>query len=218
VRIPLTKYGVRELLLFGGSASAGIAASAAIGWWYLAPVFVLALVFVLSFFRDPSRRIPEEPGVVVAPADGKVVEVTQVDEPPLLKVPSHKIAIFMSPLNVHVNRAPCGGEVETVEYRPGRHHNAQDQEASSENEAVAMVIRAADGRARVLVRQVAGVLARRIVCAAAAGERVERGQRFGMIKFGSRAEVYVPVEAGFEVRARLGQRVRAGETVLGRFT
>ena len=218
MRIPLTKYGVRELLLFGGSASAGIAASAAIGWWYLAPVFVLALVFVLSFFRDPSRRIPEEPGVVVAPADGKVVEVTQVDEPPLLKVPSHKIAIFMSPLNVHVNRAPCGGEVETVEYRPGRHHNAQDQEASSENEAVAMVIRAADGRARVLVRQVAGVLARRIVCAAAAGERVERGQRFGMIKFGSRAEVYVPVEAGFEVRARLGQRVRAGETVLGRFT
>lgn len=206
------------MLLFGGSASAGIAASAAIGWWYLAPVFVLALVFVLSFFRDPSRRIPEEPGVVVAPADGKVVEVTQVDEPPLLKVPSHKIAIFMSPLNVHVNRAPCGGEVETVEYRPGRHHNAQDQEASSENEAVAMVIRAADGRARVLVRQVAGVLARRIVCAAAAGERVERGQRFGMIKFGSRAEVYVPVEAGFEVRARLGQRVRAGETVLGRFT
>jgi phosphatidylserine decarboxylase len=218
VRIPLTKYGVRELLLFGGLASAGIAASAAIGWWYLAPVFVLALVFVLSFFRDPSRRIPEEPGVVVAPADGKIVEVTQVDEPPLLKVPSHKIAIFMSPLNVHVNRAPCGGEVETIEYRPGRHHNAQDQEASSENEAVAMIIRAADGRARVLVRQVAGVLARRIVCAAAAGERVERGQRFGMIKFGSRAEVYVPVEAGFEVRARLGQRVRAGETVLGRFT
>ena len=218
MRIPLTKYGVRELLLFGGLASAGIAASAAIGWWYLAPVFVLALVFVLSFFRDPSRRIPEEPGVVVAPADGKVVEVTQVDEPPLLKVPSHKIAIFMSPLNVHVNRAPCGGEVETVEYRPGRHHNAQDPEASSENEAVAMIIRAADGRARVLVRQVAGVLARRIVCAAAAGERVERGQRFGMIKFGSRAEVYVPVEAGFEVWARLGQRVRAGETVLGRFT
>ena len=218
MRIPLTKYGVRELVLFGGLASAGVAASAALAWWHLTPVFVLALAFVLSFFRDPSRRIPEGSGLVVAPADGKVVEVAQVDETPFLKVPSHKIAIFMSPLNVHVNRAPCGGEVEAVEHRPGRHHNAEDPASSSENEAVAMIIRAAEGRARVLVRQVAGVLARRIVCAVAAGDRLERGQPFGMIKIGSRAEVYVPVEAGFEVTACLGQRVRAGETVLGRFT
>ena len=217
MRIPLTEYGVRELLLFGGVSVAGAVAAAVIGWWFVAPVFVLSLAFVLWFFRDPSRRIPEDVGLLVSPADGRVVEVAQVNEPQYLKSAAHKIAIFMSPLNVHVNRAPCAGEVEAVEHRPGRYHNAENPAASSENESVAMLIKGAEGHARVLVRQVAGVLARRIVCAVAAGARLERGQRFGMIKFGSRAEVYVPVEAGFEVRARLGERVKAGETVLGRF-
>ena len=217
MRIPLTEYGVRELLLFGGVSVAGAVAAAVIGQWFVAPVFVLSLAFVLWFFRDPSRRIPEDVGLLVSPADGRVVEVAQVNEPQYLKSAAHKIAIFMSPLNVHVNRAPCAGEVEAVEHRPGRYHNAENPAASSENESVAMLIKGAEGHARVLVRQVAGVLARRIVCAVAAGARLERGQRFGMIKFGSRAEVYVPVETGFEVRARLGERVKAGETVLGRF-
>lgn len=217
MRIPLTEYGVRELLLFGGFSVAGGVAAGALGWWFVTPVFLLALAFVLWFFRDPSRRIPDGAGLVVSPADGKVVEVSNVDEPRFLKTASHKIAIFMSPLNVHVNRAPCAGAVEAVEHRPGQFHNAENPAASSENECVALLLNGGDGRTRVLVRQVAGVLARRIVCAAAAGERLERGQRFGMIKIGSRAEVYVPVEAGFEVQARLGQRVKAGETVLGRF-
>ena len=216
MRIPLTEYGVREMLLFGGFSAAGAVGAPFVGWWYVAPIFVLALAFVLSFFRDPSRRVPQEAGLLVSPADGRVVEVAQVDEPEFLKAAAHKIAIFMSPLNVHVNRAPCSGDVEVVEHRPGRYHNAENPAASSENESVAMLIKGAEGQTRVLVRQVAGILARRIVCAAVAGDRLERGQRFGMIKFGSRAEVYVPVEAGFEVQARLGQRVKAGETVLGR--
>jgi len=216
VRIPLTSYGARELVLFGGASLAGIVASAVFAW-YLTPLFAVVLALVLNFFRDPSRMPPEEPGLVVSPADGRVVEVAEVDEPQYLRAMSHKVAIFMSPLNVHVNRAPCGGQVEAVVHSPGGYRNAARPEASSRNESVTMTIRVAERDTRLLVRQVAGAIARRIVCAAAAADRLERGQRYGMIKFGSRAEVYVPVASGFQVAVQLGQRVRAGETVLGRF-
>ncbi|MBL7141464.1 MAG: phosphatidylserine decarboxylase [Planctomycetes bacterium] len=128
-----------------------------------------------------------------------------------------KIAIFMSLLDVHVNRVPCDGRVETLAHRPGRYHNAAREAASAENEAMAMLLADVEGRTRVLVRQVAGVLARRIVCDAAEGDRVKRGERYGMIKFGSRVEVFVPVDAGFEPAVAPAQVVRAGETVLGRF-
>jgi len=217
VRIPLAKYGLRELLLFGGMALAALVASAL--WaWYLAPLPAAALVFVLAFFRDPTRRAPAEQGVIVAPADGTVTEVTEVVEPQFLHARAHKIGIFMSLASVHVNRSPCGGRVEAVEHRPGRFLDARDPAASADNESNALAIGDAEGRdARVLVRQVAGLVARRIVCTAAVGDRLERGQRIGMIKFGSRAEVYVPVEAGFDVAVKIGESTKAGETVLGRF-
>jgi len=217
VRIPLAKYGVRELALFGGPALAGLIISAALAW-YLAPIFAAAILFVVAFFRDPERRAPDGPGLVVAPADGRVVEVTETEEPRFLGRPAHKIGIFMSLASVHVNRSPCAGRVEAVEHRPGRFLDARRPESSAENESNTIAIGDAEGRGtRIVVRQVAGVLARRIVCAAAAGDRLERGQRIGMIKFGSRAEVYVPADSGFEVMVELGRRVRAGETVLGRF-
>lgn len=217
MRIPLTEYGIRELVLFGGMALAGTLL-ASVYAWYLAPLPAAALVFVIAFFRDPERRAPAGPGLVLAPADGKVTEVTQAPEPRFLRQPAHKIGIFMSPVNVHVNRSPCSGRVAAVEHRPGRFRSAMDPAASSENESTTIAIAEAEGRdVAVVVRQVAGVLARRIICAVAAGSRLERGQRIGMIKFGSRAEVYVPVAAGFEVAVRPGDRVRAGETILGRF-
>lgn len=216
MRIPLAKYGVREVLLFGGISLLGAALSA-VFLWYLTPLFVLAMAFVLYFFRDPSRRTPGEPRILVSPADGKVVEVAEVEEPRFLKSLTHKIAIFMSPLDVHVNRAPCDGQVEALVHQPGRYFNASIADASAHNEANAMTLAHVDGNTRILVRQVAGAMARRIVCAAAVGQRLERGDRYGMVKFGSRAEVYVPVESGFEVEVRLGQTVRAGETILGRF-
>jgi phosphatidylserine decarboxylase len=217
VRIPLAEYGVRELLLFGGAALAGLVATAV--WaWYLTPVFAAVLVFVVAFFRDPTRQVPTEAGAVVAPADGRITEVTEAVEPQFLETRAHKIGIFMSLVSVHVNRSPCAGRVEAVVHRPGRFLDARDPAASAENESTAMVIAEAEGRgARVLLRQVAGVLARRIVCAAAVGDRLQRGQRIGMIKFGSRAEVHVPVEAGFDVAVKIGDRVKAGETILGRF-
>jgi phosphatidylserine decarboxylase len=217
VRIPLTRYGTREILVFGGAAVAAIVLSA-VFFWYIIPVFVAALGGVLFFFRDPERRIPSERGVLVAPADGKVVEVGQTVERDFLGRAAHKIGIFMSPLDVHVNRAPCAGEVVAVAHRPGRFHNAGKPVASAENESNTIALAEVNGgRASVVVRQVAGVLARRIVCEAAVGDRVERGQRFGMVKFGSRAEVYVPTDSGFRVLVRPGDRVRAGETVLGTF-
>ena len=250
MRIPLAKYGARELVLFGGLALAGFIVSAVLGigldlarclgrfaeWacWPLALLFAAALVFIVAFFRDPERRVPADPGALVAPADGRVTEVTEViqesvwpcamrdrfakKEPGFLKGRAHKIGIFMSLTSVHVNRAPCAGRVEAVDHQPGLFLDARDPASSARNEATALAIADAEGRGtRVLVRQVAGVLARRIVCDAAVGDVLARGQRIGMIKFGSRAEVYVPVESGFEVLVSPGARVRAGETVLGRF-
>ena len=214
MRIPLARYGVRELLLFGGVSLMGLVL-AGVFFWYVAPLFALALAFVVWFFRDPSRETPEGHGLVVAPADGKVVEVAEVEEPRFLCTRTHKIAIFMSPLSVHVNRAPCDGTVEAVVHQPGGYCNAGTRAASADNEAVAMTLVA--GGTKVLVRQVAGALARRIVCAAAVGDRLTCGTRYGMIKFGSRAEVYVPVDSGFEVVVEPGQSVRGGETILGRF-
>ena len=216
MRIPLAKYGAVQVAVFGGVSLACAAVSA---WWcwYLVPLFALAFLSTLFFFRDPSRRAPGEGGVVVSPADGRVVEVGEVQEDAFLRARVHKIAIFMSLLDVHVNRVPCDGRVEALEHRPGRHHNAARGAASRENEALAMVLAEVEGGRRILVRQVAGVVARRIVCEAAVGDRVVRGRRYGMIRFGSRLEVFVPVEAGFEPAVGMGERVRAGETVLGRF-
>lgn len=213
MRIPLARYGIREVLLFGGPAVIGTVLSLVYAW-PLTPVFVLALAFVLWFFRDPVRRAPTTPGAVISPADGRVVEVAEVDEPRFLKTRARKVAIFMSPMDVHVNRFPCDGRVEAVEHRPGRFLNAANPAASAENESNSMVI-AGEGGLRLLVRQVSGVLARRIVCRAAVGDTARRGEPFGMIKIGSRAEVYVPLETAFEVSVSLGQHVKAGETILG---
>ncbi len=216
MRIPLAKYGLREVLLGGGVLAAG-AALGAVWWWPAVPVPLVALGFLLYFFRDPERRVPEGPGLVVSPADGVVVEAGETSEPVLLDGPAYKVAIFMSPLAVHVNRAPCDGRVERIERRRGRFHHARTDAAARENEAVALRLGEVEGRTAVVVRQVAGAMARRIVCAVREGDRLARGQRFGMIKLGSRLEVFVPLDAGFEPSVGLGQRVRAGETVLGRF-
>jgi phosphatidylserine decarboxylase len=217
VRIPLAKYGVRELIIFGGTA---FAVAVAAGVWLspFAAILPAALgVFVMAFFRDPERRTPTEEGILVSPADGRVTEVAEVDGPPALPGRVLKIGIFMSLFNVHVNRSPCDGRVESVEHKPGRYLNAMDPASSTENESAWMVVSEAEGRpVRIVVRQVAGLIARRIVTRPVPGDRLRRGERFGMIKFGSRLEVYVPVEAGFEPRVAIGQNVKAGHTVLGR--
>jgi phosphatidylserine decarboxylase len=185
----------------------------ALAWgppWLAAPL-ILAALFTAWFFRDPERVAPQGPGVVAAPADGRVLRVEDVYEGEHLKGPARKVSIFMSPLDVHVNRMPLSGEVLSVDYRRGRFVNAASERASLMNEHNALLI--GSGPHRLLCVQVAGFLARRIVCRVRPGQRLAIGERFGLIRFGSRVDLYLPPEA--EVSLRPGQRTRAGETVVG---
>ena len=168
-------------------------------------------LFMAFFFRNPERTIPEDKGVFVSPADGKVILIKDVYEKDYLKADSKKISIFMSLLDVHVNRAPCDGNASVINHSPGKFLVAHKNAASIENENTVMVLEGKDGK--ILVRQVAGLVARRIVCKMKAGDVLRRGERYGMIKFGSRLDVYLPKET--EIQIKVGDKVKAGETVLG---
>jgi phosphatidylserine decarboxylase len=167
-------------------------------------------IFMVFFFRDPERKIPEGKGLFVSPADGKVILIKNIYEKDYLKSDTKEISIFMSPLNVHVNRAPCDGNVSIIKYSPGRFKAAYKDEASIKNENIVMVLDGKEGR--VLVRQVAGFLARRAVCRVRVGDALRRGERYGIIKFGSRLDVYLPKDV--EITVKLGEKVKAGETVI----
>ena len=185
------------------------AIAAATGWPVAASVLAVAALGCLGFFRDPEREAPELPGAVLAPADGRVMVVTEVVDPWV--GPGTRVSIFLSPLDVHINRAPTGGLVKNVEYTAGRFLAAYRPEASEHNERCAVSL---DGeRARLTVTQISGVLARRIVCRVRPGDTLRAGERYGLIRFGSRTDLVVPT--GTEVRVRVGDRVRGGETVMG---
>ncbi len=181
--------------------------------WSLSAVsifFLIITLFMTYFFRDPERSVPSGEGLFVSPADGKVMIVRDVFEKDYLKADVKQISIFMSPVNVHVNRAPCDGKVTVVKYSPGKYMAAYKEESSIKNENIVMVLEGQQGR--VLVRQVAGFLARRAVCRAKVGDVLKRGERYGIIKFSSRLDVYLPKEA--VVKIKVGDKVLAGETVL----
>jgi phosphatidylserine decarboxylase len=172
--------------------------------------FVLTL-FMAYFFRDPERVVPGGENVFVSPADGKVILIQNVSEENFLKGEALQVSIFMSPVNVHVNRAPCDGVVESVTHTPGKFLSAFKPEASLQNENIAMLLNTKYGN--VLVRQVAGFLARRAVCRAKPGDSLGRGDRYGIIKFSSRLDIYLPQNT--QIRVKLGDKVKAGETVIG---
>ena len=213
----LAPYGRREWLAAGGVTIAASALSA-VYFPYVAPIFVVMFFWVLWFFRDPERRVPDQPRVLVAPADGRVVEVGEVNEPEYIGGPATRVAIFLSVMNCHINRAPGEGAVEYLQHHPGRYRLAWQPQASSENErnCLGMVLIEKPG-VRILVRQIAGSVARRIVCACDMNQDLKRGERIGMIKFGSRTELCVAAAAGFRTVVKVGDRVRAGETILGEF-
>jgi len=183
-----------------------------IGWWSL-PLW-LATLFVLQFFRDPARDVPDEPRAVVSPADGRIVMVGRAQDP-YLKREALKISVFMNVFNVHSNRAPVDGVVKERWYYPGAFVNAALDKASLENERNALWLRTAAG-ADVTCVQIAGLIARRILCYVDAGAELVRGQRFGFIRFGSRVDVYLPLDA--EPKAAIGDKVYAAETVLAWLT
>lgn len=180
-----------------------------IGWGWSIPFWLLAL-FILQFFRDPAREVPDDPRAVVSPADGRIVEVGRAEDP-YVKRDALKVSVFMNVFNVHSNRSPVDGTVKERWYFPGAFVNAALDKASLDNERNALWLRTRDGQDVTCV-QVAGLIARRILCYVGAGAELERGQRFGFIRFGSRVDVYLPPDA--QVKAAIGDKVYAAESVL----
>jgi phosphatidylserine decarboxylase len=178
----------------------------------LAFVIFAAMLFVVFFFRNPERTIPGEQGLLVSPADGRILKVEEIVLDGLLRGKFRKVSIFMNVFNVHVNRAPYSGRVEKVEYHGGKFLSANLDKASADNEKNTVLIRTQEGKAFLTI-QIAGLIARRIVCWIGEGVEIARGQRFGLICFGSRLEVVLPLESKILVQA--GQKVRAGETPIG---
>jgi phosphatidylserine decarboxylase len=180
------------------------------GWLSLAALLSVLAIWTAYFFRDPERSGERGDHLLVAPADGRIVMITEVDEPTFLHGRATRISIFMNVFNVHVNRYPVSGTVRFVHYNPGRFLNAATEKSSLENEQMSIGIE--HGRTRVLVRQIAGLIARRIVNYSREGERVEQGERMGLIRFGSRVDVFAPPAAA--VAVTVGQQTLAGTTIL----
>ena len=192
-----------------------LAAAAVLGWFatvWLAVPCVLLAAFFLWFFRDPHRTVPDGAGLVVSPGDGVVTECARIQTPAGER---QRISIFLSVFNVHVNRAPVGGTITAVEYKKGLYLNAMNPASAEKNEQNRVTIRSEDG-VLVSFHQIAGLLARRIVFTRREGDRVERGERVGLIKFGSRVDVILPAEA--ELVTKVGERVQGGSSVLARLT
>ena len=219
MRIPITRYGLPQVLAYpvvtlalmaalfvflpsgGGVALALVAAEI---------ILFLILVWMLLFFRDPRRKITPNERALLSPADGTITDIAET-ESPALGGKALRIGMFLSIFNVHLNRMPCTVRVELVRYKKGRFKNAMSSESGRVNESnEVLMTRLAEPRDRLLVRQVSGAIARRIVCAAKPGGEYAQGVVYGMIKFGSRTELYLPLTGGYDVMVKLGDKVRAG--------
>lgn len=198
-------------LIYGAAFATAVFSLLQMPVWALTGL--LCTVCICLFFRDPDRLIPADENLVVSPADGRVVSVGRVENSPFYEGPCTRIGIFMSVFNVHINRIPHEGRIVAVTHRPGRFRAANREDASLVNEHNAVVLETDDGR-RISFVQIAGWIARRIICSLQVGDRVARGQRFGLICFGSRVDVYLPEDARVEVKT--GARVRGGSSILGR--
>lgn len=223
MRIPVTKYGLPQVAVFPAMVVLLMAVIALlpVGVWLICIIeFLLTCVFFwsLSFFRDPHRKIPQQEGILVSPADGTVTEITTIEHEDFIDGPALKIGIFLSVFNVHINRAPCEAKVEDVVYKKGRFLNAMSPESGIENESNSLhLVRAGNPADRVIVRQISGAIARRIVCKAGIGKKLLIGEKFGMIKFGSRTELYLPARPEIEAAVKIGDKVKAGVTVVVRY-
>lgn len=203
-------------MLIGTVVLAAVAVSLGLLWPWLALIVVPVFIWLLAFFRDPNRKVPTEQHVMVSPADGTVADISELPHDDLIGGPAVRIGIFLSVFNVHVNRSPCDGRVVKVIYKTGKFINAMRHgEASGQNESNTIVLAEPRGEKVVaVVRQIVGLIARRIVCTVKEGETLERGQRFGMIKFGSRTELTVPKWMEPQVKVVIGQSVRGAADVL----
>jgi phosphatidylserine decarboxylase len=216
-KVPFARWGLAELQLMGYP----LLALAVVGaWfaWYLAVVPGILLGLLVYFFRDPRRHVPEGRSLLVSPADGTVAEIAELEHDDFIAGPAVRIGIFLSIFNVHINRAPAESRVIRLRYTPGAFLNALNPQSAIRNENLWIGLEEeSPPHRRLVVRQIAGLIARRIVCNLRSGELVARGHKFGMIKLGSRTELIFPAEAGLQILAKIGDKVQGGSTVLARY-
>jgi phosphatidylserine decarboxylase len=208
VGIPFAKEGIPFIAVPAGAKLL----TGWLGWPVVACVGAIATLFSAWFFRNPARVVPQGPKLVVAPGDGKVIAIEEEFEPRYLKERSVRLTIFLNVFDVHINRVPCDGMVEDMQYQPGLFLVASKPEATLRNEQNAMMIKTHEGL-KVLCVQVAGLIARRIVCWISPKDQAIRGERYGLIRFGSRMDTFLPM--GTKLRVAVGERVKGGETILG---
>ena len=180
------------------------------GLWFLSFLLLFLALFFAYFFRDPEKQIPFGENLILSPADGKIVAIETASEPLFLKSQAQKISIFLSPLDVHINRIPVSGKVDYFSYLPGKFLAAYKDKASTDNEQTVIGISSSNGK--ILFKQIAGILARRIVCRLKPGQDVHAGEKFGMIRFGSRVDIFLP--EGLELKVQKGDKIVGGETVI----
>lgn len=208
VGVPFAKEGIP----FIGAAAGVTLVTGVLGWTMVAMGAALLTLFVSWFFRNPARVVPQGANLVVAPGDGKVIAIEEEFEPRFLKDRSIRLTIFLNVFDVHINRIPCEGVVQDVQYQPGLFLVASRPDATLKNEQNALMLQTPKG-VKILCVQVAGLIARRIVCWVSAGDRVQRGERYGLIRFGSRMDTFLPL--GTVIKVAVGDRVKGGETILG---
>lgn len=214
--IRLTRHGFREMLI--GTlvlVIVGVVLGYAL-WWPLGLLVIPVLVWLFAFFRDPERPIPAQQHIMVSPADGVVSDITEIPNDERLGGPAVRVGIFLSVFNVHINRSPCEGRIIATEYKRGKFVNAMKHgEASSENESNTIVLAEPNGdRPIAVVKQIVGLIARRIICTVAKGDLVQRGQRIGMIKFGSRTELTIPKWLQPQIQVKVGQPVHGASDII----
>jgi len=226
MKFPLTRYGLPQVVLLPAiilvlmllCLLAGFAFAPA--WLVItAQIPLLALlIFVLAFFRDPRRQPPQRNDVLLAPADGRITDIEQVDETNHIMAPAVRIGIFMSIFNAHINRAPCEVKIIGINYKKGKFKDARNPLATKVNESNDLwLVRVKEPTDKLLVRQISGAVARRIVCRAKISDILTAGEKFGMVKFGSRAELYIPASENVETLVSVGDKVKAGLTILARY-
>jgi phosphatidylserine decarboxylase len=222
----LTKYGLPQVVILPAIILAAMitcfsAGGAFFEFWVIAiaeSILGVLRVFVLSFFRDPYRAVPQDGSILLAPADGRVTDIGQVEEREYIGGPAIRIGIFLSIFDAHINRSPCEVKVAQIDYKKGKFKDARDPLAGQLNESNDLkLVRTKDPADRLIVRQISGAVARRIVCRTKAGEVLAGGEKFGMIKFGSRTELYVPMRSDIECVVQVGDKVKAGLTIMARY-
>lgn len=226
MRIPITKYGLPQVVVYPAIVLAVMVGVLFVlkrqlptwGVVVIELVLLAVLLWILSFFRDPQRQSPDGANILLSPADGVVSDIATVDEQTFVGGKALRIGIFLNIFNVHINRMPCAARAESVTYRKGRFINAMNADSGRVNESNDIgLTRLEEPVDKLLVRQISGAIARRIVCEAQVGEEFAGGEKFGMIKFGSRTELYLPIRDEATCRVEVGDKVKAGLTVLVRY-